>query len=72
MLQLFGSIVAGLVLVSVLLMLNLTVAVGTLNGIIFYVNVLYNFIQSLSRSRITFSSVFVSWLNLELGFDLKE
>ena len=28
--QLFGSLVAGLVLVSVLLMLNLTVAVGTM------------------------------------------
>ena len=69
-LQLLGSLVAGLVLVSVLLMLNLTVAVGTLNGIIFYANVLYNFIPSLSHSRITFYSVFVSWLNLELGFDL--
>ena len=69
-LQLFGSLVSGLVLVSVILILNLTVAVGTLNGIIFYVNVLYNFIPSLSHSRITLSSVFVSWLNLELGFDL--
>ena len=69
-LQLLGSLVAGLVLVSVLLMLNLTVAVGTLNGIIFYVNVLYNFIPSfVSHSKTTFSSVFVSWLNLELGFD---
>ena len=70
-LQLLGSLVAGLVLVSIILMLNLTVAVGTLNGIIFYVNVLYNFIPSFVRhSKITFSSVFVSWLNLELGFDL--
>lgn len=57
-------------LVTALLVLNLTVAVGTLNGIIFYVNILYNFILSfISHSRITFSSVFVSWLNLELGFD---
>ena len=70
MLQLLGSLVAGLVLVSVILMLNLTVAVGTLNGIIFYVNVLCNFIPSfVSYSKTTFSSVFVSWLNLELGFD---
>ena len=69
-LQLTGSLIAGLVLVTALLMLNLTVAVGTLNGIIFYVNILYNFIPSfISHSRITFSSVFVSWLNLELGFD---
>ena len=69
-LQLIGYLIAGIVLVTAILMLNLTVAVGTLNGIIFYINVLYDFIPSfISHSKITFSSIFVSWLNLELGFD---
>ena len=68
--QLIGSLIAGIVLVMAVLILNLTVAHGTINGIIFYVNILYNFIPSfISHSRITFSSVFVSLLNLELGFD---
>ena len=55
-LQLAGSLIAGIILVRAVLMLNLTVTVGTLNGIIFYVNILYNFIPSFtSHSRITFS-----------------
>ena len=69
-LQFIGSVIAGIMLVTALMVLNLTVAVGSINGIIFYVNILYNFIPSfISQSKVTFSSVFVSWLNLELGFD---
>jgi hypothetical protein len=54
-------------------MLNLTVAVGTVNSIIFYANIIY------ANKRIffnhwqlqqTFPSVFVSWLNLDIGFDV--
>ena len=35
-----ASFVAGIALIIVMLALNLTVAVGTLNGILFYANVL--------------------------------
>ena len=36
-----AAIIAGIVLVAFLLFLNITVAVGSLNGLIFYVNVVY-------------------------------
>ena len=54
-----------------LLVLNLTVAVGTLNSIIFYVNII-NANRSIyfSQSRLTFVPVFISWLNLNIGFDM--
>ena len=68
-----ASIVAGLILVILLMVLNLTVAVGTLNGLIFYANILgaikSSFFSELSPST-TFLSVLVSWLNFEAGFDV--
>ena len=63
-----SSLLAGLILVSSLLMLNLTVANGTLNGLIFYANIVatnrYKFFPSTS-----FVTAFVSWFNLEMGID---
>ena len=51
-------------------MLNLTVAVGTLNSIIFYANIIYaNKSVYFSQSHSTFVSVFISWVNLDVGFD---
>ena len=62
------SLLAGFILVVSLLMLNLTVVTGTLSGLIFYVNIVTANQEKFfpSRSVIT---VFVSWLNLELGID---
>lgn len=57
-------IMGGLILVSIILMLNLTVAVGTLNGIIFYANIV-----AANTNTVFPSNVFIYWLNLELGFD---
>lgn len=62
---------SGILLVALLLALNLTVAMGTLNGIIFYAN-----IAAVSKGTfLTFSkpnyiTVFISWLNLDFGFDV--
>jgi hypothetical protein len=65
-----AAIVAGIVLVAVLLTLNMTVAVGTLNGLIFYANVLAaNRSILLPFSEQNYITVFISWLNLELGLD---
>lgn len=65
------AILAGIVLVAVLLTLNLTVATGTLNGIIFYVNIItanFNvFIPTTSSNVVT---VLLAWLNLDLGIDV--
>ena len=63
-----SNLLVGFILVASLLMLNLTVAVGTLNGLIFYANIVTankcKFFPSAS-----FVTVFVSWFNLELGID---
>ena len=64
------SIIAGIGLVILLLALNLTVAVGTLNAIIFYANIVAaNSSAFFLSSEITFPSVFISWLNLDIGID---
>ena len=63
-------VLAGIVLVIVLLALNMTVAVGTLNGLIFYSNIVYASRGILLPfERTNAATVFVSWLNLELGIE---
>ena len=67
------SIGIGTLLVALLMILNLTVAVGTLNGLIFFANIVdantSTFFSGLSLSA-RFYSVLISWLNLEVGFDV--
>ena len=65
---------AGLFLVAVLLWCNLTVSVGTINGLIFYANIVRvnqaTFFPSSNNSLGTrFLAVFIAWLNLDLGFE---
>ena len=67
------SIIAGILLVIVLLFLNMTVAVGLINGFIFYANIVsansaVYFPSSESSQR--FPTVFVAWLNLDIGIDV--
>ena len=65
-----GAIASGVVLVVIILALNLTVAVGTLNGLIFYANIMAaNNITFCPLSKQNVFSVFIAWLNLELGLD---
>ena len=65
-----AAFLAGIALVALLLILNLTVAVGTLNGIIFYANIVAaNSSVFLPFPNQNFITVFVSWLNLDIGFD---
>ena len=65
---LVAGLLAGVVLVVVLMTLNLTVAIGTLNGIIFYANVLGATSGTGLSNRIP--SILISWLNLEIGLDV--
>ena len=60
--------VAGIALVAFIILLNLTVSVGTINGLIFYANVvkIYEHIF-FSSSSIPILSQFISWINLDLG-----
>ena len=62
-----AALFAGILLVAIILVLNLTVAVGTLNSVIFYANIVYS--NGILRQS-PFSSVFISWLNLDIGFDV--
>lgn len=62
---------AGVGLVSLLLILNLTISHGTLNGLIFYVNVIsISGLTNLHNCSINpFLSVFIAWINLDLGIE---
>ena len=67
---LFAFTFAGIALVLLLFILRLTVAIGTLHGLIFYANIVQ------VNSAIFFPSghanpltVFISWLNLDLGIE---
>ena len=66
LLLLFPLAASGLVLVAVLFVLNLTVTEGSINGLIFYANVI-----SMSQYSGTSSQLytFIAWLNLDLGID---
>ena len=68
--MLIVAIVIGIILVILLMVLNLTVAVGTLNGLIFYANIVGANGDTMISSSAKFPSLFVSWLNLEVGFDV--
>ena len=61
---------AGIALVIFLIALNLTVSVGTINGLIFYANVvkLYESVF-FPNAPIPFFSQFMSWINLDLGIE---
>ena len=62
--------VAGIALVAFVFVLNLTVSVGTINGLIFYANVvkMYEHIF-FPNGPVTFLSWFISWVNLDLGIN---
>ena len=68
----FGWLLSGLMLVVLLMLLDLTVSVGTINGLTFYANVIQAqhaifFTQELSSSV---PSKFIAWLNLDQGIEI--
>ena len=61
---------AGIVLVVFLLVLKLTVAVGTINGLIFYANIVsVNRAQLFPSGETDILTVFIAWVNLDLGIE---
>ena len=61
---------AGPVLVGFVKLLDLTVSQGTMNGLIFYVNVIQaNRYIFLPRRSTRVLSVFIAWFNLDLGVE---
>ena len=61
----------GILLVVLLIVLNLTVSVGTINGLIFYANIVkieedYLFLHE----SVPVLSLFISWINLDFGINI--
>ena len=62
--------IAGVSLVLLLFLLNLTVAAGTIHGLIFYANIIAsNHHIFLPRDQSMICTVFISWLNLDFGIE---
>ena len=62
--------VAGVVLVIILMVLNLTVSVGSINGVLFYANLVkLNESIFFSNGNIPAITQFISWCNLDMGFE---
>ena len=62
--------VMGILLVVLLIALNLTVSVGTLNGLLFYANIVKLYEPVFSREGAKFVlRQLVSWINLDIGIE---
>ena len=69
---LLAALLGGVTLIALILCLNLTVAVGSINGIIFYANIIganKSTFFPFTMPNAKFLSMFISWLNLEIGID---
>ena len=66
-----GFIASGVMLLVFLLFLNLTVSVGTINGLLFYANVvkLNETVYFPNGSRVPVLTQFIAWINLDLGIE---
>ena len=67
-------VIAGIVLVVLLLFCKLTVAMGTINGLIFYANVVavnqsVFFPSGDTNAVLDILRAFIAWLNLDLGIE---
>ena len=66
---LIAFVAAGVVLVAFLMVCNLTVSVGSINGLLFYANIvkLNQIVLFPDGTSIPVLSQFIAWLNLDLG-----
>ena len=67
-------LVSGMLLVAFIMVLNLTVSTGTINGLIFYANIVrasHNvfFPPVMYTHSGWFLNIFIAWLNLDLGIE---
>ena len=66
-----GALLAGLGLVISIMAMNFTVAIGTINGFIFYANIVdvYDMVF-LPFNKSNFPELLIEWLNLDPGIDV--
>ena len=58
---------AGIALIAAIFLLRLTVAVGSLNGLFFYANIIQaNHQAFFPRATINLFTIFIAWVNLDL------
>ena len=65
--------ILGIILVMILYLLRLTVTMGTINGLIFFCNVMSineRLFFNTEHSQFLFLRIFISLINLDLGFEL--
>ena len=63
-------LIAGIALIAITFLLQFTVSVGTLNGLLFYANIIQaNHQAYFPRAKINFCTIFISWLNLNFGIE---
>ena len=68
---LLAAILAGILIVTALLALNMTVSVGLINSFIFHADIVSaGSAVFFPSSKPSFPSVFVAWLNLDIGIDV--
>ncbi len=60
---------AGILLVALILVLNFTIATGNIHGLIFYANIVAANGAIFFPSLNNFLTVFISWVNLDLGIE---
>ena len=61
---------AGIVLVTLIIVLNLTVTVGTINGLLFFANVIKIYQPLITGfDTIPVLSQFISWINMDFGIE---
>ena len=68
-----GFVAAGILLTAMLIACNLTISVGTLNGLIFYANIVRvnesTFFPSTTNTFTNILIIFLAWVNLDLGIE---
>ena len=67
---LFIAFIFGIAFVATIMILNLTVAIGTLNGLVFYANIIDSSKSIFFIPSCFAYSMLISWFNLDIGFDL--
>lgn len=62
---------AGVGIIALLVLLNLTVSIGTINGIVFYANIVTtNSIILFPNGPVPVLSQFIAWINLDFGIEI--
>ena len=65
-------LLTGLLLVTFLMLLNITISIGTINGLNLYANVIraQHTTYFTAKTSNSFPNLFIAWLNLDQGIEM--